>query len=171
MTAIERADPSHAHLLSELAGSTFLESHGTSAKIEDINRFILEKYNLDNFTAALADEHNHYNIISSEDRHAGFSNIICNPPYSTVGVANVAKLERIYILKEFYDLKLGYELLMFNIGIAKAHKQRGIWLYVWKENERAIKFYSKIGFKVIGSFDFKISETHSNPNHQMLLEL
>ena len=170
MTAIESAAPGHARLLSELAGPTFRESHGSSAKAEDINQFILEKYNVDTFTAALADNRNHYNLISCEGRVAGFSNIICNFPYSSTSVANIAKLERIYILKEFYDLKLGYDLLMFNIGIAKANKQQGLWLYVWKGNERAIKFYSRNGFKVIGSFDYKISGTHSNPNHQMLLE-
>ena len=170
MTAIERAAPGHARLLSDLAGRTFIESHGSSAREEDINMFILEKYNVDTFTAALADNRNHYNLISCEGRVAGFSNIIYNFPYSSTSVANIAKLERIYILKEFYDLKLGHDLLMFNIGIAKANNQQGLWLYVWKENERAIKFYSRNGFKVIGSFDYKISGTHSNPNHQMLLE-
>lgn len=170
MTAIKRADPGHARLLSDLAGLTFMESHGSSAKAEDINTFILEKYNVDSFTAALADNRNHYNLISSEGRIAGFSNIICNFPYSSASDANIAKLERIYILKEFYDLKLGYDLLTFNIGIAKANKQQGLWLYVWKGNDRAIKFYSRNGFKVIGSFDYKISGTHSNPNHRMLLE-
>ncbi|MEO6707056.1 MAG: hypothetical protein ABIN04_14540, partial [Ginsengibacter sp.] len=70
-----------------------------------------------------------------------------------------------------YDLKLGYNLFEFNRNLARTNNQKGIWLFVWKENERAIRFYKKNGFEVIGNFDFKISETHSNPNYQMLLKL
>jgi ribosomal protein S18 acetylase RimI-like enzyme len=45
-----------------------------------------------------------------------------------------------------------------------------MWLFVWKENQRAIHFYKKAGFHIIGSYDFRLTETHSNPNHQMLLK-
>ena len=54
--------------------------------------------------------------------------------------------------------------------LAKRNYQKGIWLYVWKENTRAYHFYLKSGFKVIGEHDFKISENHSNPNYQLFLE-
>jgi ribosomal protein S18 acetylase RimI-like enzyme len=55
--------------------------------------------------------------------------------------------------------------------IASANNQKGMWLFVWQKNERAIKFYKKNGFEIIGNFNYKISETHSNPNYQMFLKL
>ena len=171
MISFEKADKSHAHLLSEIAGLTFIESHGHSAKPEDINNFITQKYNLDAFTAELINTKNNYYLVYYQNRLEGFSNIICNFPYVDSKIENIAKLERIYILKEFYDLKLGHHLFEFNRELAGTNNQKGIWLFVWKENERAIKFYKKNGFEVIGNFDFKISETHSNPNYQMFLEL
>lgn len=171
MISIEKADESHAHLLSELAEITFIESHGTSAKEEDINNFITEKYNPETFAAELIDSKNNFHLIYYQDRLTGFSNIIYNFPYADGKIEPLAKLERIYILKEFYDLKLGYQLMEFNIALARENGQKGIWLFVWQENERAIKFYKKNGFEVIGSFEYKISKTHSNPNYQMLLKL
>jgi len=45
-----------------------------------------------------------------------------------------------------------------------------MWLFVWIENIRAINFYLKTGFKIIGSHNFNITTTHSNPNHQMYIE-
>ena len=71
------------------------------------------------------------------------------------------------MLKEFYGLCLGLELLNFNIDLSKKNNEAGMWLFVWKENPRAISFYKKAGFEIIGSYDFKLTETHSNPNHQM----
>jgi diamine N-acetyltransferase len=78
-------------------------------------------------------------------------------------------MERLYLLKQFYNLKLGAALLHFNIDLSKRNNQAGMWLFTWKENMRAVNFYQKNGFVIIGSHDFKISETHSNPNHLMLL--
>ena len=57
-----------------------------------------------------------------------------------------------------------------DIDLSKQNNQAGMWLYVWKENERAVNFYIKNEFVITGSFDFKISDTHSNPNHLMFLK-
>ena len=171
MISFEKADKSHSQLLSEIAGITCIESHGHSAKPEDINYFIAQKYNPETFAGELINPRNNYNLVYYQNRLAGFSNIIYNFPYADSKMEGVAKLDRIFILKEFYDLKLGYQLFELNRNLAIKNNQKGIWLYVWNENERAIKFYKKNGFEIIGHFDYKISETHSNPNYQMFLKL
>ena len=171
MVSFERADESHAHVLSDIAGLTFIESHGRSAAPKDINYFIAQKYNPGTFAAELINPKNNYYLIYYQDRLAGFSNIIYNFPYAESKTEDIAKLERIYVLKEFYDLKLGHQLLEFNRNLARENNQKGIWLFVWKDNERAFKFYKKNGFEIIGHFDYQISETHSNPNYQMFLKL
>lgn len=170
MTAIIKAGENDAALLATLAAITFKESHGHSAPEGDINNYIAEKYSTPVFTEALSDPKNHYHIIYHNEKAAGFSNIVLNCLYENNPQQHIAKLERIYILQEFYNLKLGLQLFQFNVEFAKQHLQSGIWLYVWKENTRAINFYTKAGFKIIGSYDFKLSATHSNPNHQLLLE-
>src|SRR6185295_4739462 len=103
------------------------------------------------------------------NRVAGYSKIILDTPYPGSQIKNIAKLERFYLLKEFYDLKLGLKLFQFNIELSKTNDQNGIWLFVWKENQRAVNFYKRSRYLIIGSHDFKISETHANPNHQMFL--
>ena len=66
-------------------------------------------------------------------------------------------MERLYLLKEFYGLHLGTKLMNFNSEL-------------WTENFRAIKFYEKAGFKIVGQANFTVSKTHSNPNYIMYLE-
>jgi ribosomal protein S18 acetylase RimI-like enzyme len=146
-----------------------LPSHGSSASEDDINSYVAEKYTNEVSQKELADPNNIYHIIYCNGQPAGYSKIIFNVGHPNIPIGNVTKLERLYLLKEFYDLKLGHELLQFNIELAQQNKQAGMWLFTWKGNERAVHFYDKAGFKIIGSHDFKISETHSNPNHQMLL--
>lgn len=169
MTSIVKAKAEDYSLLAGIARITFRESHGSSASAEDINDYVNEKYNEEVFKSELRDPDNIYHIIYHDKQAAGFSKIIFNSPHSNIKSKNVTKLERIYLLKEFYGMKSGYELFKFNIELSVKNSQSGMWLFVWKENHRAVSFYKKAGFKVIGSHDFKISETHSNPNHQMLL--
>jgi len=57
-----------------------------------------------------------------------------------------------------------------SLGLSKKNQQKGVWLEVWVENYRAISFYSKMGMKNVGSYDFPVSKTHSNPNHIMYLQ-
>ena len=79
-------------------------------------------------------------------------------------------MERLYLLREFYGLGIGLQLMNFNSTLAQKNKQSGIWLEVWKENFRAIKFYKKVGFEIVGNANFKVSKNHSNPNYIMYLE-
>lgn len=171
MVSIVKAGRKDSSLLSEIAIQTFIESHGNSARPEDISAYIAAKYSEAIFEKELFDKKNNYHFIYYSNRVAGYSNLILNFPYQGSELTNIAKLERIYLLQEFYNLKLGAEFFQFNIDLAKQNDQKGIWLFVWKENQRAVNFYKKFGFVIIGSYDFKISETHSNPNYQMFLEL
>jgi len=170
MTSIIKATETDSALLSEIGTKTFVESHGHSASKDVINSYVNEKYNIDAFKAELSKHENIYHIIYHENQPAGYSKIIMNAPHSGIPIANATKMERIYLLKEFYGLKLGVELYSYNIDLSKKNNQAGMWLFVWKENQRAIDFYEKAGFRIIGSHDFRLTKTHSNPNHQMYLE-
>ena len=170
MASIIRATKSDAELLSDLGRKTFIESHGHSAPKEDIENYINENYTSEVFQEELSTTENIYHIIYYEGQPVGFTKIILNYPIENIETKNVTKLERIYLLKEFYHLKLGLELMNFNVEFSKRNNQAGMWLYVWTENERAFNFYKKNGFEIIGSHDFKISINHSNPNHIMFLK-
>lgn len=169
MITIVRATGNDAKLLVDIGKSSFLDSHGMSASKEDIDAFVKIYFNESTFSEELINSNNHFYIINHNQTPVGYSKIIFNFTHQRIPFKNVTKLERLYLLKEFQQLKLGLELFNFNVQESLKHHQAGMWLFVWTENARAVNFYTKVGFKIIGSHDFKISETHSNPNYQMLL--
>lgn len=170
MISIVRAGEKDYQLLSELAKQTLLESHANSPAAEGLNNYVRENYSEAVLKDELRDERNIYHIIYYKDRAAGYSKIIFDTPYEQSEIKNITKLERLYLLEEFYDMKLGLELFKFIVELSKGNLQEGIWLYTWKENYRAIKFYKKNGFIITGSYNFKITQMLSNPNHQMFLK-
>lgn len=156
--------------LTELATKTFIESHGTSASQNDIAEYVRKHYSVTEFEKELTDSNSVYRIVYLDGKIAGYSKIIYNCTNPNIAEVTVCKMERLYVLKEFYDQKIGKQLFDLNVTLAKANNQIGIWLYVWAENKRALRFYEKQGFKNIGATSFKISETHSNPNYWMYLK-
>lgn len=170
MTKIVKVEIEYCELLAEIGNQSFLEAHGKSAAKGDIDAFLTQNYSRKAFVKELANPDNLYQVIFSKDQAVGFSNIVLNMPNTHIDQQHVTKLDRLYLLKEFYGKNLGYKLLNFNIELSKNNNQKGMWLAVWVENHRAINFYTKNGFTIVGSYDFQISRTHSNPNHIMFLE-
>ena len=170
MFSIVKATDEDFELLADIGKKSFIESHGKSASKKDIDSYVNNKYSTAYVLKELSDRNNIYHIIYHENKPAGYSKIILNAASSSIAIKNVTKLERLYLLKEFYNLKLGLELFQFIVTLSKTNNQTGMWLYVWKENDKAIHFYEKAGFIITGSYDFKLTETHSNPNHQMFLK-
>jgi ribosomal protein S18 acetylase RimI-like enzyme len=170
MTSIVKAGVNDYSLLADIGKNTFIQSHGHSASGDIINAYVRQKFSVEIVKEELSDPANIYHILFSDDDPAGYSKIILDAPHPDISVPHVTKLERIYLLKEFYELKLGSSLFTYNLELSRQAGQRGMWLYTWKENERAISFYTSHHFKIIGSYDFRLSATHTNPNHLMFLE-
>ena len=169
MQKITKAKPQDAIQLAQLAKDSFLPAHGHSASKVDIDNYIATNFSKANFIKELENPENHYYIIYHENEIAGYSKITLNTGNENIKSKNVTYMSRLYLLKEFYGLNLGKTLFDFNVEFSKQHNQTGIWLAVWVENDKAIKFYTKMGFKIVGAYDFRISETHTNPNHIMYL--
>lgn len=170
MISITKAVEKDIATIADIGKISVGEAHRDSCSAKDLNGFLEQHYNYTAIKDEIATTANIYHLISYDGKPAGFSKIILNEVHPNINKQQVTKLDRIYLLKEFFDLKLGCELLKFNIELSKKNNQSGMWLFTWVGNTRAVNFYLKAGFKIIGSHKFKVSETHYNDNHHMLLE-
>ena len=154
-------------LLVRIGRRSLLESHGRSAPAEVFDAYLADKFTEAALHEELADAANVFHLLYYNDEPAGYSKIVYNCPIEPVASPRITKLERLYLLSEFYDKKLGHRLLQFNIDLSKRAGQEGMWLYVWKENKRALQFYERTGFVIVGDGWFRLTDTHANPNWQM----
>jgi diamine N-acetyltransferase len=144
-------------------------SHRDSCAAEDMNQYLQNNYSDAAILNELSDPANIYQVIFYQGKPAGFSKIVLNASHTNIAEPNATKLDRIYLLSEFFDQKLGYHLLQKNIELSKKNDQCGMWLFTWTGNERAVNFYQRNGFTIIGDHLFKVSDTRYNPNHHMFL--
>lgn len=167
MITIQKATPAEAKLIADIAAKSYIQSHGTGAPAADIALYVSKNFALYVVEEELNNHENIFHIIYYKGHPVGYSKIVFNKSHPLIECATVTKLERLYLLQEFYGLKLGLTLFEFIIDLSKKSNQDGIWLCVWTKNQRALTFYKRSGFEIIGSINFKISETHSNPNYIM----
>lgn len=117
------------------------------------------KENIENYCNKNFTEENIKNILSSdiytcivafkEDLPVGF--FILKEKSCPVEVDGFSiELQQLYILKSEYNKGLGKLLFSSIIDILKKNSVQFLWLYVSNTNERAISFYKKIGFEIIG---------------------
>jgi len=171
MISIIRATELDYQSIVDIGKISVPEAHKNSAPAEDLDHYIRNNYSGDAIRKELKDSNNIYHILLYNELPVGFSKIVLNSSHPNIAPENVTKLDRIYLLKEFQGKQLGLELLNFNIELAISNNQSGMWLFTWIGNSKAIDFYLKAGFKVIGSHKFYVTETHFNMNHHMYLDL
>ena len=159
MIKIVKTTVKDAFLLSKLSVETFLPAHGHAASKEIMDNYIANNFNEENFVKELSNPNYQYHLIYYKNEIAGFSKVIFN-----------TENENLELKKEFYNLKLGKELMDFNIKLCKENKQSGVWLYVWVENHKAINFYKKVGFTQAATYNFPLTKTETRPNYVLYLE-
>ena len=79
-------------------------------------------------------------------------NINSREVYSKDGI----EIQRIYITPTYLSKGIGGEIMNFIKNWSKVSGYTSIWLGVWEHNPRAIKFYEKHGFKIIGQHGFML---------------
>lgn len=169
MVSIVRLTPADAALLANIGGTTLLQSHGHSAPAEVMQAYAKANFNTETCLAELMDGDNIFHAVFHKGQPAGYSKIVFGCAHPAVALQSVTKMERLYLLKEFYGLNLGHRLLQQAVELSAAQGERGLWLTVWKENGRAIRFYQKEGFEIAGESEFVLTPMYSNPTWVMLL--
>jgi len=169
MIFFRRLTTDDAPLLAEIGGVSLLESHGHSAPPEVMQQYVQNNFSEEACANELADGNNLFYAVFYNNKAAGYYKIILNSPHEAVALNRATKMERLYLLKEYYALKLGKELLLHAVNLSKKGGDEGMWLTVWQKNDRALSFYKREGFTVVGEGKFTLTATRFNPTFIMQL--
>ena len=172
MQAIEirKASVDDAQMLAVLGSRAFYEAFGQYNDPADMQAYLDLAFNPDNIRTQLDDNTNTFLIAYFQKEPAGYAKLKRHSSVPELEGEKVIQLERIYALQDFLDRKVGKTLMESCIQISRKEGYQKMWLSVWQENKRAIAFYEKWGFKVIGLKQFIIGK-EVNDDFVMSLEL
>lgn len=169
MTFIRKATLEDLETIAEIGRATFFETYLPNTPKEAVHSYVNTAFHEDILRAEFAQDEIHYFLIFKNKLCAGYAKIIRNTAYPSGKSQYYTKLDRLYVLQKYHGKQLGTQLFTHLINYIKSAAQQGIWLYVLMGNTPAIQFYQKHNFVSIGTHDFKVSESHYNPNYVMYL--
>ncbi|MEN8788614.1 MAG: GNAT family N-acetyltransferase [Flavobacteriaceae bacterium] len=158
---IRLATTADAAIISLLGRVTFTETFGhLFQEHNDLLEYYDRTFSVKKITRSLSKKNNVYWLALVNDLPVGYAKLKLDSPTPFLEGKDVCQLQKIYVLKDFLSLRIGLALQQTLIEKAAKSDCDYIWLSVLKDNERAVKFYFKNSFKVLGDHNFSIGREH-----------
>ena len=144
--------------LQKIGRQTFFETFSAGNTEENMKKYLEEGFSLERLTAELNDENSEFYFATLDNTVIGYLKLNFGPSQTELKDDKALEVERIYVLKEFQGKKVGQLLYEKAMQIASQINAEYVWLGVWEENPRAIKFYKKNGFVEFDKHIFKLGD-------------
>ncbi len=156
---IRYATNEDAELLAEIGGETFWDAYHTDDHLDakNIKAHIAKTFIIEVIERELDNENIIYLVAQNGNVVVGYVRLLSNISRVEISGKKPLEISRIYLRKEFWGKKLGAILLKRCFEEAEKQNCDVIWLSVWQYNDRAIKFYEKFGFQIIGEHIFDLA--------------
>lgn len=170
-------DAADAPIIALLGRLTFAETFGDlfDRHPDDLARYLATTFGVAKIVASLSQPENRYWLAFVDGLPVGYAKLKAPSPHPSLTAQNPVQLQKIYVLRDFLANGIGIPLLDAAREAAVAQGADAMWLSVLKENARAIRFYAKHGFDMIGedtftigaqTFDFSVLAKSFNPGQQ-----
>jgi diamine N-acetyltransferase len=163
---IRTAVAADAPLLSELGRRTFSDAFAADNSESDMTVYLANAFGVDIQTRELADPSSTVLIAQVEGKAAGYSRLRFGPAPECVRGARPAEIARFYADAPWIGRGVGAALMVACLDEAVARDCDVVWLASWDRNARAIAFYSKWGFEVVGEAEFVLGD---DVQHDLLM--
>lgn len=140
---------------------TFLsEGYGIDYPPGDLIKHEEESYSITTITDQLTNRENRTWVVECEDGGLiGYAQVgPCKLPHSDVP-EGAAEIYQIYIRRGAQGTGVGRKLFNSALAYLAVERPGAVWLGVWSGNTKAIAFYEKAGFSLVGTCDFKVGES------------
>lgn len=158
MVNIREASFSDLKTLQEISRTTFYEAFADSNTDSDMQQYLSVNFGLDKLNVELSEANSKFFIAWDGEKAVGYLKLNVGQAQSDLKETHSLEIERIYVLNAYYGKQVGQMLYGQALKVAAELGKTSIWLGVWEENPRAIRFYEKNGFVAFGSHTFKMGE-------------
>lgn len=142
--------------LQKISRQTFQETFSESNSEENMKKYLEEGFSNEKLTAELNDKNSEFYFAALNNEIIGYLKLNFGESQTELKDKKALEIERIYVSKEFHGKSVGQFLYDKAIQIAKEKNAEYVWLGVWEENPRAIRFYKKNGFVEFDKHIFKL---------------
>lgn len=155
---LKRVSPDKIRELQEISRHTFYETFSAVNTEENMNTYLQDNLSFERLTDELNNEGSEFYFALFQDKIIGYLKLNLGQAQNEQKNDNALEIERIYVLKEYHGKDIGKILFDTAMNRAKESDVDYVWLGVWEENARAIRFYEKNGFVLFDKHVFMLGD-------------
>lgn len=158
---IRAALPDEAQDLALLGMRLWRETYMGLIPDANIALHLAETFGLRQQSAEMSDPGNTVLVIDEGGTLMGYALLqACGPELEELPFHFARPLEvaRFYVDRALHGAGAAQALMTAVLSHAASEGHDGVWLQVWEQNPRAIRFYAKAGFTDVGDATFRIGE-------------
>jgi len=155
---VSRASLNDLETIKLIGRETFFETFAASNTEADMKKYLDESFNDSKLTAELNDQNSLFFISWEKKDPIGYMKLNVGKAQTEIRDDLSIEIERIYVKQAYHGKKVGQVLYEKALEIARQMKKKYIWLGVWEENPKAIRFYEKNGFVPFDKHVFRMGE-------------
>jgi len=147
-----------AEALRDFLYRAFQDAYAGMMAQPTIGAYMKKAFDLDKLRVELEKPGSAFFFLYADGTLAGCLKTNESPAQSDLNDPQSLEIERIYLASKFRGRGLGNALMDKAVAIAKQKNKTHIWLGVWENNGKAIRFYKKNGFYQAGTHGFVMGE-------------
>jgi len=155
------ATPDEVETVAEVSRRTFHDAFRDVVAPAEMTTYLTQAFSLPQMAAELADPANLFLLALLNDSPVGYAKLHFGPAHESVHLPAPVKLWRIYADIALHGHGIGAALMRATIDHTLARGGRSLWLTTNIHNDRAITFYQRWGFQIVGATTFPLgNEIH-----------
>lgn len=155
--------------LSILYKQVYIQTYGREGVSDEFANFITNQFAVERLTEIITNEPDNIIVAEYKGNLVGVAEIVWDRQ-APMGDIKGPELSKLYILEWFSGRGIGWQLLQAAEQVALAKGHALMWLWVLDTNQRAVDFYQRQQYKIIGNAPFRM-EVNSYDNHVMVKDL
>jgi len=151
---IRYATEDDAALIADISRQTFYDTFASFNSKVNMDIFMNIQFTKGRLMLEVGMPENIFLLAYMGEEVAGYVKLRDTRYPNTLGSTNAIEIARLYAMPDLIGKGVGKLLMEKSLEIAKEKNKDTVWLGVWKENKKAINFYTYWGFSIFDECDF-----------------
>lgn len=169
-TALRRATTADLAAFCEFSRRTFIATYEAFHTPERMARHVAQRLNDQRLADELADPARTVLALTQDDMWIALAMLRGGHGQPDVPADRPVEVERFYVDREWHGRGIAAPLMSAALAAARDNGHDAAWLAVWEQNPRAVRFYEKSGFRIVGRHHYVFDGTPED-DHLMALDL